>query len=133
LADTRSIHERRRQAAEEFSNAFTETLRLIGEDCVYDIAVKSNSPKVYDILAGGIESHKTAMIRYRKYLGWFEGLRFDLAWGKYYSKDNADYYLCDYESRLHPKTGKPEPEYEIKLMKLARKRINKLLKFAKVN
>lgn len=132
LSGTRNRQEFRRKAAEEFSNAFTEALCLLGEDCVYDVAVKSDSPKVYDILERDIVDHKTAMLRYRRYLGWFGKMRFDFAWRKHYSKDKADYYLCDYESRLHPKTGKPEPEYEKKLMKLARKRINKLLKFAKI-
>jgi hypothetical protein len=133
LVNTRNVQERRRQAAEEFSNAFIETLSLIGKDCTYDVAVKSDNPKVYDILERSIKRHKAAMIRYRRYLGWFERIRFGFAWRKYYSKDKADYYLCDYESRLHPKTGKPEPEHEKHLMKLARKRINKLLKYAKVN
>lgn len=50
LSVTKSRQKMRRKAAEEFSNAFTEALNLLGEDRIYDIAVKSDSPKVHDIL-----------------------------------------------------------------------------------
>ena len=116
------------KAAAIFRSAFIEEKRLLSQRHTYDVVTKKG---VYDILKAAIIRHEKAMIRFREYLTEREKRCFDKAWKEYYSEGEANYCLCDYETKFDEKTGKPDLEFEKGLMKLALTRIDELLKFTK--
>lgn len=115
------------RAAAEFRTVFVEVQRALKKDHIYDVAVAKNGKKVVQILDADIIKHEMAMILFGHYLPHYKLHGFNKAWNEYYCKDNWDIPLMRYAQ-----DGDYDPQKEIELMKLALKRIDNLLEFAKL-
>jgi hypothetical protein len=119
------------RASEEFRSAFQDTIIYLDEDSDF-----KDSYTDRDLAGGHIETniakHKIAYKKFLPYLGWINTIRIKSAWQQY---EHPDY-------KKYPKDWNVKERFEYaegidwikqaEIRKLLRKRINKLLKFAKV-
>lgn len=119
------------RTSEEFRGAFQDTIIYLDEDSDFKDSYTSQDFAAVHIEAN-IAKHKIAYKKFLPYLGWINTICIKRAWQQYeypdYKKFPKDW---DIKERFEYMEG-PDWIKQAEIRKLLRKRINKLLKFAKV-
>lgn len=118
-------------ASKEFKEAFHETKNYLNEANDFKDSYTSEDFASAHIEAN-IAKHEIAYKKFLPYLGWFNTIRINRVWQQYaypdYKKFSKDWNV---KERFEYMEG-PDWIKQAEIRKLLRKRINKLLKFAKV-
>ena len=119
------------RASEEFREAFQETILYLDEDSDFKDSYTSQDFAAVHIEAN-IAKHKIAYKKFLPYLGWIDTFRIKRAWQEYeypdYKKFSKEW---DVKERFEYMAG-PDWNKQAEIRKILRKRINNLLKFAKI-
>ncbi len=119
------------RASEEFRAAFQDTIIYLDEESDFKDSYTSQDFAAVHIEAN-IAQHKIAYKKFLSYLGWIRTIRIKRAWQQYehpdYKKFPKDWNV---KERFEYMEG-PDWIKQAEIRKLLRKRISKLLKFAKV-
>jgi hypothetical protein len=125
--DRKNIFEK---AAERFRAAFTEQLMKLDESNSFEVTTTHNF--IYDLHKSNYETVNRAQAEFRQYLNDKELLKFDEAWKDYCCKKNkySDEFK-EYDLVPHDTDAFPQPRLRDAYRRLALKRIEWLLSFAK--
>ncbi len=119
------------RASEEFRAAFQETILYLDEDSDFKDSYTSQDFVAVHIEAN-IAQHKIAYKKFLPYLSWIKTIRIKRAWQQYehpdYKKFPKDWNVKERFAYMEGTDWTKQAE----IRKLLRKRISKLLKFAKV-
>jgi hypothetical protein len=130
LSERRDRKKRFEKAAEQFRAVFTEQLMKLDESNSFDILNTHNL--IYDLHKSNYETINRAQVEFRQYLNEKEFHEFDKAWKDYCCKENKySVEFIEYDLSLHDTDSFPNPRLRDAYRRLALKRIERVISFAK--